>query len=362
MPRSTQNGRSSGSARGLARSWAGAAGRRVADRALRAHQRLLALLAEAQLQLGVAGVQRRVRERRLGVRVEQGDDGGAAGDRLEVLGHVAGRVAVDEGEHRLAAQLDRPDAHALQVAGGVAVLRKHQRGQRPIGDRPVEGGDEFVVRRHRAILGDAPGATRHARLNSAAMFFGISDYASFVVAVIVFLMIPGPGNLALITSTGKGGIRGGLAATLGVIIGDQVLMWLAVAGVATLLAAYPPAFRAVQWLGAGYLAWLGLRMILAKPGDKPVLHIRAGQYFRQAFAITLLNPKAIVFYMAFFPLFVDPAHHAGVLTFAVMAATIAALTFLYGLVGHLADASPRRAAARQSEGVARCSAGWRACS
>jgi leucine efflux protein len=171
-----------------------------------------------------------------------------------------------------------------------------------------------------------------ARLNSAAMFFGISDYASFVVAVIVFLMIPGPGNLALITSTGKGGIRGGLAATLGVIVGDQVLMWLAVAGVATLLAAYPPAFRAVQWLGAGYLAWLGLKMILAKPGDKPVLHIRAGQYFRQAFAITLLNPKAIVFYMAFFPLFVDPAHHAGVLTFAVMAATIAALTFLYGLV------------------------------
>ena len=102
--------------------------------------------------------------------------------------------------------------------------------------------------------------------------FAIADYPSFVVAVIVFLMIPGPGNLALITSTGKGGIRGGLAATLGVIPGDQVLMWLAVAGVAALLAAYPAAFRAVQWLGAGYLAWLGLRMLLAKPGDAPVLH------------------------------------------------------------------------------------------
>jgi leucine efflux protein len=164
------------------------------------------------------------------------------------------------------------------------------------------------------------------------MFFGIADYASFVIAVIVFLMIPGPGNLALITSTGKGGVRGGLAATLGVIGGDQVLMWLAVVGVAALLAAYPPAFGGVQWLGAGYLAWLGLRMLLARPGDKPVLHIRAGQYFRQAFAITLLNPKAIVFYMAFFPLFVDPARHAGLATFAVMAATIAALTFVYGLV------------------------------
>jgi leucine efflux protein len=164
------------------------------------------------------------------------------------------------------------------------------------------------------------------------MFFGIADYASFVVAVIVFLMIPGPGNLALITSTGKGGLRGGLAATLGVIGGDQVLMWLAVAGVAALLAAYPPAFRGVQWLGAGYLAWLGLRMLRARSGARPVLNIRTGQYFRQAFAITLLNPKAIVFYMAFFPLFVDPARHAGIATFAVMAATIAALTFAYGLV------------------------------
>jgi leucine efflux protein len=162
--------------------------------------------------------------------------------------------------------------------------------------------------------------------------FGIADYPSFVVAVIVFLLIPGPGNLALITSTSQGGRRGGLAATLGLIAGDQVLMWLAVAGVAALLAAYPPAFRGVQWLGAGYLAWLGLRLLLARAGAAPVLKFRAGQYFRQTLAITLLNPKAIVFYMAFFPLFVDPARHAGVATFAVMAATIASLTFVYGLV------------------------------
>ena len=162
--------------------------------------------------------------------------------------------------------------------------------------------------------------------------FGIADYPSFVVAVIVFLMIPGPGNLALITSTGKGGLRGGFASTFGVIAGDQVLMWLAVAGVAALLSAYPPAFHAVQWLGAAYLAWLGLRMILAKAGDRPVLQIRPHHYFKQSLVITLLNPKAIVFYMAFFPLFVDPARHQGLLTFGVMAATIAALTFIYGLV------------------------------
>jgi threonine/homoserine/homoserine lactone efflux protein len=161
--------------------------------------------------------------------------------------------------------------------------------------------------------------------------FGIADYGAFVAAIVLFLAIPGPGNLALITSTGKGGIRGGLAATLGLIAGDQVLMWMAVAGVAALLAAYPAAFHAVRWLGAAYLAWLGLRMLLAKPGAAPILNIRPRQFARQAFFITLLNPKAIVFYMAFFPLFVDPVHHQGVLTFGAMALTIAVLTFAYGL-------------------------------
>jgi len=161
--------------------------------------------------------------------------------------------------------------------------------------------------------------------------FGIADYGAFVAAIVLFLAIPGPGNLALITSTGKGGVRGGLAATLGLMAGDQVLMWMAVAGVAALLAAYPAAFHAVQWLGAAYLAWLGARMLLAKPGAAPILNIRPRQFLRQAFFITLLNPKAIVFYMAFFPLFIDPAHHQGFSTFAVMALTIAALTFLYGL-------------------------------
>ena len=165
--------------------------------------------------------------------------------------------------------------------------------------------------------------------------FGITDYSAFVIAIIVFLAIPGPGTLALITSTSKGGIRGGLAATCGVILGDQVLLWLAVAGVAALLTASPSIFYAIQWLGAAYLAWLGGKMLFAKAGAAPVLQIKARHYLRQAWLITLLNPKAIVFYMAFFPLFVDPARHQGLATFAFMALSIAALTFCYGLIAVL---------------------------
>jgi len=166
-------------------------------------------------------------------------------------------------------------------------------------------------------------------------FFGVADYDAFVVAVIVFLAIPGPGNLALITSTSKGGIAGGMGATFGVIAGDQVLLWAAVAGVSALMTAYPAAFHVVQWAGAFYLAWLGLKMLMAKPGSAPVLQIKPRHYFQQAVLITLLNPKAIVFYLAFFPLFVDPALHQGITTFGVMAATIAMLTFLYGLAAVL---------------------------
>jgi leucine efflux protein len=115
-----------------------------------------------------------------------------------------------------------------------------------------------------------------------------------------------------------------------VIAGDQVLMWLAVAGVAALLAAHPLAFKLVQLAGAAYLAYLGLRLLLARSGEaaSPV-RIEARQYARQALLITLLNPKAIVFYMAFFPLFINPTEHQGMVTFMAMAATISAITLVY---------------------------------
>ncbi len=160
---------------------------------------------------------------------------------------------------------------------------------------------------------------------------GIADYGAFCAAILVFLALPGPGTFALLSSTAKGGLKAGVAATIGVIVGDQVLMWLAVAGVAALLVAYPVAFKLVQMAGAFYLAYIGLKLIFAKPGAASPIRIEPRHYARQAFFITLLNPKAIVFYMAFFPLFINPAQHRGVVTFLTMAVTIAAITFVYGL-------------------------------
>jgi len=170
-------------------------------------------------------------------------------------------------------------------------------------------------------------------------WMGLQDVWTFVIAVLVFLALPGPGTFTLLTATGRGGIRGGYTALAGLLLGDQLLMWLAVAGVAALLQANPVLFRGAQYLGAAYLVWVGFNLLLnAHRNGTATIHLRPGHYFRQGVLVTLLNPKAIVFYMAFFPLFIDPARHQGLATFATMAALIALLGVAYCslliLVGH----------------------------
>jgi threonine/homoserine/homoserine lactone efflux protein len=160
---------------------------------------------------------------------------------------------------------------------------------------------------------------------------GISDYWAFVAAVLVFLALPGPGTFTLLTATAKGGMRAGTAATFGLIAGDQALMWLAAAGVAAVLQANEALFKGLQYVGAAYLMWIGLRLLLARAGSATPIPLRPRHFARQAFLITLMNPKAIVFYMAFFPLFIDAQRHQGFATFAAMAATIAVITLAYCL-------------------------------
>jgi threonine/homoserine/homoserine lactone efflux protein len=148
----------------------------------------------------------------------------------------------------------------------------------------------------------------------------------------VFLALPGPGTFALLTATAKGGFRAGAAATGGLIAGDQVLMWLAAVGVAAVLQANEALFKGLQYLGAAYLVWIGVKLLVAKAGGATPIDLKPRRFVRQAFLITLMNPKAIVFYMAFFPLFIDAEHHRGVVTFAAMAATIAVVTLAYCLL------------------------------
>jgi threonine/homoserine/homoserine lactone efflux protein len=122
-------------------------------------------------------------------------------------------------------------------------------------------------------------------------WMGIQDLWTFVAAVLVFLALPGPGTFTLLTATGRGGVRGGYTALFGLLLGDQILMWLAVAGVAALLKANPMVFHAVQYLGAAYLVWLAWK--IATSGQAGTADAKGKPFgFWQAAAFQWVNPKA----------------------------------------------------------------------
>ncbi|WP_050464299.1 leucine efflux protein LeuE [Herbaspirillum autotrophicum] len=160
---------------------------------------------------------------------------------------------------------------------------------------------------------------------------GITDVWQLIAATVIFLMLPGPGTFCVLTCSAKHGLRGGFAAIAGLMLGDIVLMFLAAIGVAALLHANPLLFKGMQYLGAAYLAYLGVRLLLARGEDSGALvPFSNAADFRRGFLVTLINPKAIVFYMAFFPVFIDPATQRGSLTFLTMGAVICTCTLLYG--------------------------------
>ena len=165
--------------------------------------------------------------------------------------------------------------------------------------------------------------------------FGIHLYGSFVAAILVFQAIPGPGTLAILDATARGGLGAGMGAVLGTLCGDFLYMLAAVLGLAAVLAAFPLAFAALRWFGIAYLLWIGWSLL--RGASKGTAAETAGRlsgwiHFRRAFAVSLTNPKVIVFFMTFFPLFMAPGARS--LTLAVMMAHVTLLSLLYqaGLV------------------------------
>lgn len=169
--------------------------------------------------------------------------------------------------------------------------------------------------------------------------FGIRNYPEFIAAVLVFQLIPGPGTLAILAATGRHGPRGGMAAVAGTLAGDALWMLGAVLGLAALLRVYPGVFGALRMAGVVYLCWIGLRLLRAPaPAAAPQLARNPWAGFRQALTVCLTNPKAMLFFVAFFPLFLDPG--AGPATLAALLLHVTLLSLLYQtalvLAGHWA--------------------------
>ena len=172
----------------------------------------------------------------------------------------------------------------------------------------------------------------------------IQNYGSFIAAIIVFQLIPGPGTLAILNATARSGVGAGFGAVLGTLAGDFVYMLAAVLGLAAILAAYPQVLAAAQWVGIGYLCWLGVRLLFARADDAPgtATGRRNGRvYFRQAFAVSLTNPKVVMFFMAFFPLFLHAGSTAGTLVVMMLHVSLIAFIYQAGLV-LIGNAAARR--------------------
>jgi len=165
--------------------------------------------------------------------------------------------------------------------------------------------------------------------------FGIESYLKFVGMIVVFQCIPGPGTFTILNATARHGVRSGMSAVLGTLSGDFLFMIGAVLGLAAMLAAYPAVLSSLQWLGIGYLFWLGLKLMrrpVAEDGAEAARAHRQWTCFRQAFAVCLTNPKAIAFFVAFFPQFLTA--HSQPYTLVVMMAHVSLISLVYqtGLV------------------------------
>jgi leucine efflux protein len=165
---------------------------------------------------------------------------------------------------------------------------------------------------------------------------GITDIWTYVLGTVAIILLPGPNSLFVLSTAARRGVPSGYKAAAGVFLGDTVLMVLSAAGVASLLKAYPPVFLAIKYAGAVYLGYVGLQMIRGalrrwrSPAPAKPRHAAAEPVvnpFRRAAVISLLNPKAILFFISFFIQFVDPAYAYPALSF-----------LLLGLIAQLASA------------------------
>ena len=176
---------------------------------------------------------------------------------------------------------------------------------------------------------------------------GITDLSTYLVGLVLIILLPGPNSLYVLSVAARRGVRDGYRAAAGVWTGDAVLMTLSAAGVASLLQANDLAFSIVKYVGAGYLGYLAFTMLrgallMLRERHRAVQAVKEGapppvpdeRPYRRALVISLLNPKAILFFVAFFVQFVDPAYAHPALSFLVLGilAQIASVAYLSALI------------------------------
>lgn len=195
--------------------------------------------------------------------------------------------------------------------------------------------------------------------------FGITDLSTYVLGTIAIVLLPGPNSMFVLSVAARRGVKAGYAGACGVFVGDAVLMLLAALGAASVLKALPALFIVIKMVGAAYLTWIGLQLLIGavrrwrgELSTENTVSADLSQPFRKALVISLLNPKAILFFVSFFIQFVDPTYAWPGLTFLALGAIAQVCSAVYLSVlifagARLAQAfaARRRAASVAASGV-----------
>ena len=180
-----------------------------------------------------------------------------------------------------------------------------------------------------------------AAKNDEVGLYGITDLLTFVLGTVFIVLLPGPNSVYVLTTSSRRGLRAGYWSAAGVFVGDTILMVLAATGAASVLYANPTLFAMLKYAGAAYLAYLGIGLLyqawkgwfalntvqdITAPDKRG---LRSSQPFRTALIVSLLNPKAIFFFISFFIQFVDPAYAHPALTFLLLGLIVQVISLLY---------------------------------
>ena len=201
-------------------------------------------------------------------------------------------------------------------------------------------------------------------------------WAAFALASAIVVVIPGPTVVLVISYALGHGRRPALAIVAGVALGDFTAMTASILGVGALLATSATLFTALKWIGAAYLVYLGIRLWRAPVREPavsgaPARALDTRRAFFHAYAVTALNPKSIVFFVAFLPQFLDPGGNVA-LQLAAFEATFLVLATLnaaaYALMASMARGAIRKPAVQKAVnraggslmiGAGLLAAGWR---
>jgi len=158
---------------------------------------------------------------------------------------------------------------------------------------------------------------------------GLHSLGAFVSAAALVILVPGPATLLVAGQAHRSGWRAA-RATAGVVAGDLVLITLSGLGFAAVMQQWPALGLALTTAGALYVAWLGFGLVRGTPAssDAPAAEApRAG--FLQGLTLTLTNPKPVLFFGAFFPLFIDRASGHWMTGFYALGAIFEAINLVY---------------------------------